>query len=65
MTTKRKVPLRRCVVTGEMLPKKSMLRVVRSKEGEVFVDKQEKNPAAEHMYQNRKKSLKLPVKKTF
>jgi predicted RNA-binding protein YlxR (DUF448 family) len=38
MTTKRKVPLRRCVVTGEMLPKKSMLRVVRTKEGEVFVD---------------------------
>lgn len=38
MATQRKVPLRRCVVTGEMLPKKSMLRVVRSKEGEVSVD---------------------------
>lgn len=38
MSTKRKVPLRKCVATGEMLPKKSMLRVVRSKEGEVSVD---------------------------
>lgn len=38
MPTKRKVPLRRCVVTGEMLPKKSLLRIVRSKEGEVSVD---------------------------
>lgn len=38
MSTKRKVPMRKCVATGEMLPKKSMLRVVRSKEGEVSVD---------------------------
>ncbi|MBM7608400.1 YlxR family protein [Ureibacillus composti] len=38
MTTKKKVPLRKCVATGEMLPKKSMLRVVRTKEGEVAVD---------------------------
>ncbi|BDH61181.1 hypothetical protein MTP04_13110 [Lysinibacillus sp. PLM2] len=38
MSTNRKVPLRKCVVTGEMLPKKSMLRIVRSKEGEVSVD---------------------------
>jgi len=38
MSTQRKVPLRKCVVTGEMLPKKSMIRIVRSKEGEVSVD---------------------------
>ena len=38
MTTNRKIPLRKCIVTGEMLPKKSMIRVVRSKEGEVSVD---------------------------
>ncbi len=34
----KKIPLRKCVATGEMLPKKDMIRVVRSKEGEVFVD---------------------------
>lgn len=38
MSTNRKVPLRKCVATGEMLPKKDMIRVVRSKEGEVSVD---------------------------
>ncbi|MED3660439.1 YlxR family protein [Ureibacillus sp. FSL K6-8385] len=38
MPTKRKVPLRRCVVTGESFPKKELLRIVRTKEGEVFVD---------------------------
>ena len=38
MDKKKKIPLRKCVATGEMLPKKSMIRVVRSKEGEVTVD---------------------------
>lgn len=38
MVVGKKVPLRKCVATGEMLPKKSMIRVVRSKEGEVSVD---------------------------
>ena len=38
MSTKKKIPLRKCVVTGESLPKKSMIRIVRSKEGEVSVD---------------------------
>ena len=38
MATNKKVPLRKCVVTGEMLPKKSMIRIVRSKEGVVSVD---------------------------
>lgn len=34
----RKVPLRKCVATGEQLPKKELIRIVRNKEGEVFVD---------------------------
>ena len=38
MVVSKKIPLRKCVATGEMLPKKSMIRVVRSKEGEVGVD---------------------------
>ncbi|EON73335.1 hypothetical protein H131_07648 [Lysinibacillus sphaericus OT4b.31] len=40
----KKVPLRKCVATGEMLPKKEMIRVVRSKEGEVSVDVSGKKP---------------------
>ncbi|NLI67623.1 MAG: YlxR family protein [Bacilli bacterium] len=35
---KRKIPLRTCVVTNEMRPKQEMIRVVRNKEGEIFVD---------------------------
>ena len=34
----RKIPLRTCVVTGEKLDKRDLLRVVRNKEGEVKVD---------------------------
>lgn len=34
----RKIPLRKCVVTGEQLPKKELIRVVKNKEGEIFVD---------------------------
>ncbi|HWO77996.1 MAG TPA: YlxR family protein [Bacillus sp. (in: firmicutes)] len=38
MAVKKKIPLRKCVATGEMKPKKEMIRVVRSKEGLVEVD---------------------------
>lgn len=34
----KKVPMRKCVATGEMRPKKELVRIVRSKEGEVTVD---------------------------
>lgn len=38
MSTKKKIPLRKCLATGEMKPKKEMIRIVRSKEGEVSID---------------------------
>lgn len=38
MNKKRKVPMRKCVATGEMRPKKELIRIVRSKEGEVSID---------------------------
>lgn len=39
MTMKqRKIPLRKCVVTQEMKPKKEMIRLVRNKDKEVSVD---------------------------
>ena len=34
----KKIPLRSCVVTREKLPKQELLRVVRTKEGEVKID---------------------------
>ncbi|WP_243386902.1 RNase P modulator RnpM [Bacillus kexueae] len=38
MTKAKKIPLRKCVATGEMKPKKELVRIVRSKEGEVSID---------------------------
>ncbi|MHA6258748.1 RNase P modulator RnpM [Sporosarcina sp. CAU 1771] len=38
MTKMKKVPLRKCAATGEMFPKKEMIRIVRPKDGEVSVD---------------------------
>ena len=34
----RKIPMRTCVVTKEKLPKRDLIRIVRNKDGEVFVD---------------------------
>ena len=34
----KKIPLRTCVVTGEKLPKKELLRIVRTPEGKVVAD---------------------------
>ena len=34
----KKIPMRTCVITGEKLPKKELIRVVRTTEGNVIVD---------------------------
>ncbi len=34
----RKIPMRTCVVTKEQLPKKDLLRIVRTPEGQVVID---------------------------
>lgn len=38
MSKQRKLPQRKCVVTNEMKPKNDMIRIVRNKEKQVFVD---------------------------
>lgn len=38
MARKKRIPLRKCIVTKEMVPKNDLIRIVRTKEGEVFVD---------------------------
>lgn len=40
----RKIPLRKSVVSGEMKPKKEMIRITRSKEGVVSIDPTGKMP---------------------
>ena len=34
----KKVPLRSCLITHERLPKNELIRIVKNKDGEVFVD---------------------------
>ena len=41
---KRKIPLRKSVVSGEMFPKKDLVRIARSKEGIVSIDPTGKAP---------------------
>jgi predicted RNA-binding protein YlxR (DUF448 family) len=38
MNKVKKIPMRKCLATGEMKPKKEMIRIVRTAEGEIFVD---------------------------
>ncbi|MFD2443561.1 RNase P modulator RnpM [Bacillus sp. CGMCC 1.16607] len=38
MNKGKKVPMRKCVATGEMKPKKELVRIVRSQEGIVSID---------------------------
>ncbi len=38
VNNRKKIPLRKCIGTGEMKPKKEMIRIVRSQEGEVSID---------------------------
>lgn len=34
----KKIPMRKCILSNEMKPKKEMIRVVKTKEDELFVD---------------------------
>ena len=42
MNKPKKIPLRRCLATGEQFPKRELLRVVRTPEGNVIVDEKGK-----------------------
>lgn len=35
---KKKIPKRKCILTNEMYPKKDLIRIVKNKDGEIFVD---------------------------
>ncbi len=38
MAKTRKVPLRKSLVSGEVIDKRDLLRIVKTKEGEIFID---------------------------
>ncbi|MFB7155331.1 MULTISPECIES: RNase P modulator RnpM [unclassified Lysinibacillus] len=63
MAINKKVPLRKCVATGEMLQKKEMIRVVRSKEGEVSVDVSGKKPGRGAYVSKSEEAIEIARKK--
>ncbi|GHH96561.1 RNase P modulator RnpM [Neobacillus kokaensis] len=65
MNTKRKVPMRKCVATGEMKPKKELVRIVRSKEGEVSIDLTGKKSGRGAYLSKDKEAVQLAKKKNI
>lgn len=60
---KRKVPLRKCVVTQEMKPKKELFRVVRSPEGDISIDETGKKSGRGAYVSKDEKVIKLAKEK--
>lgn len=62
---RKKVPMRKCVATGEMKPKKELVRIVRSKEGEVSVDLTGKKSGRGAYLSKEKEAVLLAKKKNI
>ncbi|WP_379669125.1 RNase P modulator RnpM [Pueribacillus sp. YX66] len=60
---KRKIPLRKCVVTQEMKPKKELFRIVRSPEGDIFIDETGKRSGRGAYVSKDEKVIKLAKEK--
>ena len=62
----RKIPLRKCLATNEQLPKKELIRVVRNKEGQVFIDPTGKaNGRGAYIKLDNAEALEAKKKKVF
>lgn len=59
----KKIPLRKCVATQEQLPKKELIRVVKNKEGEIFVDPTGKKNGRGAYLKRSKEAVELARKK--
>ena len=55
--------MRKCVATNEQLPKRDLIRVVRSKEGELFVDATGKKNGRGAYLKRSKEAIELARKK--
>ena len=65
VNNRKKVPMRKCVATGEMRPKKELVRIVRSKEGEVSVDPTGKKSGRGAYLSKEEEAVKLAKKKNI
>ena len=62
----KKIPLRKCLATNEQLPKKELIRVVRNKEGQVFIDPTGKaNGRGAYIKLDNEEALQAKKKKVF
>ncbi len=59
----KKIPLRKCVATGEQCPKKELIRIVKNKEGEVFIDYSGKQNGRGAYLKKSKEAIELAKKK--
>nr|WP_268888306.1 YlxR family protein [Heyndrickxia shackletonii] len=57
--------MRKCIATGEMKPKKEMVRIVRSKEGEVSIDPSGKKSGRGAYLSKDKEAILLAKKKNI
>lgn len=58
----RKIPMRQCTGCREMKPKKELIRVVRSAEGEISIDTKGKKPGRGAYICNDRECLKKAIK---
>ena len=59
----KKIPMRRCVATGESLPKKELLRIVRTPSGEVIIDESGRQNGRGAYLKKCKEALELAIKR--
>jgi uncharacterized protein len=65
VNNRKKVPMRKCIATGEMRPKKELVRIVRSKEGEVSIDLTGKKSGRGAYLSKDKEAVQLAKKKNI
>ena len=65
VNTRKKVPMRKCIATGEMKPKKELVRIVRSNEGEVSIDLTGKRSGRGAYLSREKEAILLAKKKNI
>ena len=62
---KKKIPMRKCIITNEMRPKKDMIRVVINKEGDIFADGTGKQQGRGAYVSKDVQSVEAPKKKAY
>ena len=65
MNNRKKIPMRKCIATQELKPKKELIRIVRSKEGEVSIDSTGKKSGRGAYLANSVEAILLAKKKNI